>query len=132
MSFLIDTDTASAHLRNNRTVTGRFLQYTGQLYISTVTLAELKSWVYRKKTPAKYRRGLSDMLRDFHILDVDDIVAEQAGVAGAELFDRGAPVATPDLLIGATALAHDLTVVTHNAQDFVIIPGLRVVDWMQP
>jgi predicted nucleic acid-binding protein len=41
MSFLIDTDIASAHLRDNRVVTGRFLQYTGQLYISTVSLAEL-------------------------------------------------------------------------------------------
>jgi predicted nucleic acid-binding protein len=132
MSFLIDTDTASAHLRNVRTVTSRFLQYTGRLYISTVSLAELKSWVYRKKTPAKYRRGLSDMLQDFQVLAVDEQVAEEAGIIGADLYGQGRPAATPDLLIGATSLVHDLTVVTHNVQDFVAIPGLRVVDWMQP
>jgi predicted nucleic acid-binding protein len=63
MSFLIDTDTASAHLRGTRNVTSRLLQYTGRLYMSTVSLAELKSWIYRRKTPVKYRRGLSDMLQ---------------------------------------------------------------------
>lgn len=132
MSFLIDTDIASAHLRDSRVVTGRFLQYTGQLHLSTVSLAELKSWVYRKKTPAKYRRALGDMLRDFQILLVDEDVAEKAGEVGADLSDSGTSLATPDLLIGATALVHDLTVVTHNVKDFVVIPGLRVVDWIKP
>jgi len=132
MSFLIDTDTASAHLRGVRNVTSRFLQYTGRLHISTVSLAELKFWTYRKKTPAKYRRGLADMLHDFQILDVDDTVAEKSGEVGAGLMDQGISVATPDLLISGTALVHDLTVVTHNVQDFVVIPRLRVADWLQP
>lgn len=35
-----------------------------------------------------------------------------------------------DLLIAATALAHDLTLVTHNTHDFAHVPGLRVVDWL--
>ncbi len=132
MSFLIDTDIASAHLRGVRNVSGKFLQYTGRLYVSTVTLAELKSWVYRRNTPAKYRRGLNDMLRDFQILPVDESVAEKSGEVGAELMDQGISVATPDLLIGATAQVLDLTVVTHNVQDFTVIPGLRVADWLQP
>jgi len=130
MSFLIDTDTASAHLRGIRNVTSRFLQYTGRLYISSVSLSELKSWVYRKNTPAKYRRGLDDMLQDFQILGVDETVAEKFGEVGAGLKDQGISVATPDLLISATALVYDLTVVTHNVQDFVVVPGLRVTDWM--
>jgi tRNA(fMet)-specific endonuclease VapC len=132
MSFLIDTDIASAHLRGVRNVSGKFLQYTGRLYVSTVTLVELKSWVYRGNTPAKYRRGLNDMLRDFQILPVDEIVAEKSGEVGAELMDQGISVTTPDLLIGATALIHDLAVVTHNVRDFTVIPGLRVADWLRP
>jgi tRNA(fMet)-specific endonuclease VapC len=118
MSFLIDTDTASAHLRGVGNVTSRFLQYTGRLYISTVSLAELKSWVYRKKTPAKFGRGLDDMLHDFKVFVVDETVAEKSGEVGAGLMDRGKSIATPDLLIGATELVHDLTVVTHNVQGF--------------
>jgi len=44
--------------------------------------------------------------------------------------DRGRPVAPLDLLIAATALLHNLTVVTHNVQDFIEVEGLRVEDWM--
>ena len=37
-----------------------------------------------------------------------------------------------DLLIGATALVYDLTVVTHNTGHFQHIPGLRLEDWLTP
>jgi predicted nucleic acid-binding protein len=41
MSFLIDTETCSAHLKQKGIVSNRFLQYTGGLHISTITLGEL-------------------------------------------------------------------------------------------
>ena len=34
-----------------------------------------------------------------------------------------------DMLIAAIALAHDLTVVTHNGGEFKRVPDLRVEDW---
>lgn len=38
-------------------------------------------------------------------------------------------VGTMDLKIAATALAHGATVLTRNAKDFGLVPGLRVEDW---
>jgi tRNA(fMet)-specific endonuclease VapC len=38
-------------------------------------------------------------------------------------------IGTMDLRIAATALAHNLTVVTRNASDFGKVPGLRTEDW---
>jgi tRNA(fMet)-specific endonuclease VapC len=35
-----------------------------------------------------------------------------------------------DLVIAATALVYDLTLVTHNVQDFTDMPGLRIQDWL--
>ncbi len=37
-----------------------------------------------------------------------------------------------DALIAAVALAHDLTLVTHNARDFEQIPDIRLADWLAP
>ncbi len=37
-----------------------------------------------------------------------------------------------DLMIEATARVRELTLVTHNLQDFVNIPGLHIVDWTAP
>ena len=37
-----------------------------------------------------------------------------------------------DLLNGATALVHGLTMVTHNVQDYAHVPGLTIDDWLLP
>jgi len=52
------------------------------------------------------------------------------GQVEATLLSRGTVVAAPDLLIAATALQHDFTVVTHNVRHFTPGPGLRVQDWL--
>ena len=46
------------------------------------------------------------------------------------VLDEAAP--EMDLLIAATALVYDLTLVTHNVRDFANVPGLRVQDWLNP
>jgi tRNA(fMet)-specific endonuclease VapC len=38
-------------------------------------------------------------------------------------------IGTLDLRIAATALVHDLTLVTRNQKDFSRVPGLRFEDW---
>ena len=44
--------------------------------------------------------------------------------------DIGTPMPDVDALIAATALVHDMTLVTHNAVDFQPVAGLRFVDWL--
>jgi len=130
MSFLVDTDICSAHLRGERAVNSRFLQYTGRLHVSVVTLAELYTWVSRKSAPPRHRDALLALASDVTILDVDHDVAQKFGEIRAQLLDRGEPVAGMDLLIAATALVHELTLVTHNTRHFAEVPGLAVHDWL--
>jgi len=132
MSFVVDTDTCSAYLKGNGTVSNRFFQYTGGLYISTVTLAELHTWVSRAAAPPKRSAALLALLRDVTTLDVTPDVARKFGQVRAALLDGGLPPPNLDLLIAATALVHNFTLVTHNTQDFVNIPGLRLADWTVP
>lgn len=66
------------------------------------------------------------------MLDVTLAVAEKYGQLQAGLLDAGMPAPGMDMLIAATALVHDLTLVTHNTQDYVNVPGLRLVDWIVP
>jgi tRNA(fMet)-specific endonuclease VapC len=48
------------------------------------------------------------------------------------LKQRGISVPTTDLMIASVALAHDLTLVTHNLSDYQNVPELRVDDWLAP
>ncbi len=128
--FLIDTDVCSAHLRNVGRVSSKFVQHSGLLHISALTLGELLSWTLRSNSPSKYHQGLLELLSDMTVLDVNQAAAWKFGHVRAGLLDRGRPIASVDLMIAATALVHGLTVVTHNTRHFSMVPGVTVEDWM--
>jgi len=130
MSFLIDTDTCSAHLRGDGRVSSRFLQYTGRLYLSMITRGELLCWTLRRNSSERYHEGLQQFLFDVKCLPIDESVADRFGEVRAGLLDAGQPIAPFDVMIAATALVHGLAVVTHNRKHFDPIPGLLVEDWL--
>ena len=132
MGFLVDTDICSAHLRQRGPVTNRFLQYTGRLFVSAVTVGELYTWALRANAPPQRLSALLDLFNDVTVLDVMEQVGRKFGEVRAALFDIGRPAPEMDLLIAATALVHNLTLVTHNIRDFANVPELAVQDWLNP
>lgn len=132
MSFLLDTDTCSAHLKQKGNLTHRFLQHMGRLHMSVVTLGELYTWALRANAPPQRLQSLADLLNDVQVLHVTEVVARKFGEVRAALLDAGQAIPEMDLLIGSTALVHNLTVVTHNTQDYANVPGLSLDDWLVP
>ena len=132
MSFLLDTDICSAHMRANGLVTNRFIQYGGGLFVPTVVLAELYSGAYHIANPIPLLQKIADLLNDVQVLDFDHTCAERFGKVRGGLLQKGISVPTADLMIASVTLVHDLTLVTHNTKDFQHIPGLRTDDWLVP
>jgi tRNA(fMet)-specific endonuclease VapC len=133
MSFLLDTNIVSFHLKSPRGLIHRFVQYSGRLYVSSVALAELYVWAFGKANPTSALTAIEQMLRDgIRQLDFDDDCAKKFGEMRVELRQRGVSINPVDLLIAAVALVYDLTMDTHNIADFQKIPGLRLADWLTP
>jgi tRNA(fMet)-specific endonuclease VapC len=132
MSFLLDTDICSAHMRRPAKLAHRFIQYTGQVAISAVTLAELYAGAYKHSQVARLVALINDLLQEVHILDFDSFCAEKFGQVRGSLLQKGISVPTTDLMIASAALVHNLTLVTHNTADVQNIPGLRLDDWLTP
>ena len=132
MSFLVDTDICSAHMKNVGCVNNRFAQYGGRLYISTVTLGELYAWAFRAKASPKRIQSLLDLLKEVQVLALDDAVSRKFGEVRAWQLDHGLSSPDLDLLNAAIALVHNLTMVTHNTADYANIPGLTIADWLVP
>lgn len=103
----------------------------GQLFISVVTLHELEHGVLLAersdpRSGAILRRWLDERVAqafDGRVLLVDEAVARLA--ASLHVPD---PAPFRDALIGATAIAHGLVMVTRNERDFARFPGIRLVD----
>ena len=132
MSFLLDTDICSAYLKGSNALANRFIQYGGRLHLSAASLGELYTWALRARVSPTRMQRLREMLPLLSLLDVDADVARKFGELDAYLLDHGLSVSEIDLQNAATARVHDLTLVTHNVQDFTNIPGLHVLDWLNP
>lgn len=132
MNFLIDTDICSAHMRHPARLAHRFIQYLGGLAIPTIVLAELYAGAYKHPTPAKLLGPITDLLAEIDVIDFDSQCAERFGAVRGPLLQQGITISRIDLLIASVALAHNLTLVTHNTADYQNVPGLRLADWLTP
>jgi tRNA(fMet)-specific endonuclease VapC len=132
MSFLLDTNICSAHIRKPSGFAHRFFQYSGRLCISTIVLGELYAWAYRRQSPLPLLNHIEEFIEDFIILPFDETCAYEFGKIRGTCIQKGISFETADLAIAATALIHDLTLVTHNTADFRNIPNLRLEDWLMP
>jgi len=124
LSYLVDTNVLSELKRKvpNAGVVDWFAHRpAGTLFLSVLTLGEIRKGI-EGMADTKRRLVLLDWLEtdlpaffSARILPVDAQVADRWGRLQAA---AGRPVPAIDSLLAATALAHDLTLVTRNSRDF--------------
>ena len=78
---------------------------------------------------AFWQRITHEVLSRVTILDFSLSEAVVAGDIFADLARRGVLIGVEDVLIGATALVREYTVVTGNVRHFERIPDLQVENW---
>jgi predicted nucleic acid-binding protein len=132
VSFLLDTNICSHYLRTPGPLFHRFQQHLGRLHLSVISLGELYCWTLDRSTSPRHHASLGAFLNDVTVLDTDIGVARKFGEVRSALIEQGKAAPSIDMLIAATALVHQLTLVTHNTADFANVAGLQVVDWLAP
>ena len=133
MSYLLDTNVISELVRPKpaKAVLAWFENIPSEaLHISVLTLGEIRKGIENMPDGArreKLRLWLEHELADWfdtRILTVDIPVADRWGRLLAQI---GRPVPSIDSLLAATALHHELRLVTRNQKDFDY-PGLEVIN----
>lgn len=108
-----------------------------QLFFSVVSLGEIFKGLTilpDGKRRRELQQWLDETLRPWfagRILPVSEPVAERWGVLSGECQLKGRPLKMADGLIAATALEHELTVVTRNVRDFADL-GVIIFDPWSP
>ncbi len=131
MKYLLDTNTCIRYI-NGRAPKIRQIMATVPLVdvaVSSITKAELFYGSAKSQTPEVSRQKQVEFLSTIQSVVFDDDAAQAYGDIRADLERRGLPISGNDLLIAATALAHNLIVVTHNTAEFQRVSGLRLEDW---
>jgi predicted nucleic acid-binding protein len=96
--------------------------------VSVVTLGELRLGVLRAAGPEVSARRLAtyQLAQRFQPIEVDETVSEQWALLVARLRAAGRKVPINDSWIAATALAHDIPIVTQDG-DYDAMPDLKVL-----
>ena len=82
MSFLLDTDTCSAYLKNDPAVVGRVMLHYGGLNVSVITVGELLTWALRAHALQLEVRQLAEHLVDRDLRPTGQIVYPPRHSAG--------------------------------------------------
>ncbi len=96
-------------------------------FLNVLTLGEIRKGIEKLDDLGKKQKLIQwvdgDLVRNFshRIIEIDSLVADKWGFISAY-----APVPAIDGLIGASALVHNLTLVTRNTRDFSSIPGINL------
>ncbi|MCX7192139.1 MAG: PIN domain-containing protein, partial [Proteobacteria bacterium] len=73
--------------------------------------------------------ALAQLLRPMQLLPFDSECAFHAARIRVELEAAGTPIGSHDMLIAATALRHQATLVTRNVREFSRVQGLQWLNW---
>ena len=95
--------------------------------ISFVTLAEMHRWAIASNWGTAKRRKLEEYLSTVVVFHSDDELCHRWAVITDEGKRRGRQIQAADAWIAATAILHDVPLITHNRRDFDSISGLKVI-----
>ena len=136
--FLLDTNVISELVRptpSPEVIAWMEAADEATLYLSVLTMGEIRGGVARL-APGKRRTGLETWLKihlqarfDGRIIPIDAGVADRWGILSAEAARKGKALPVIDGLLAATAIQHDLTLVSRNARDFAYTQASVLNPW---
>ena len=130
--LILDSNTISYYFRGDPQVVPRLQALRpADVGMPAIVEYELRYGLLRLPQEAATPRlaALAQLLQPMQRLAFDSECAAQAARIRAELEARGTPIGPHDILIAATALRHQSTLVTRNVREFSRVPGLQWLNW---
>ncbi|MDB9372211.1 type II toxin-antitoxin system VapC family toxin [Nodularia sphaerocarpa] len=133
MGYLLDTNIVTAIIKQNEKVSNKLASLNRQnqgVFISAITYYEIRRGLLAIKASRKLV-DFEKLCNDYPVLLLDDMaIFKKATEIHADLKIRGLPIQDADVFIAATAMIHNLILVSHDS-DLLRIPDLKLEDWLQ-
>jgi len=131
MAYLVDSDLTIDFLRSKPQAVSIIKRISGQdIKISIASWIEVMYGIRKSKIAGQKQLGEFQQLlesRKISILPLEEKVADEFVSLKLDLEKKGERLADFDLFIAATAVAHDLTLVTGNKKHFSRVLGLKLL-----
>lgn len=129
--YLLDTNVCIVYIKfpNSKVRTKIAATPPAEIAVCSVVKYEMFYGSMKSSDPVRSLQIQEGFLSQFESLPFDDGASKHAARIRADLSRTGTIIGAYDILIAATALANDLTLITHNLKEFGRVSGLRVEDW---
>ena len=126
-SYLVDTSVIIDYLRGKGIAVKLLNNIEGELFSSYICLAEIYEGVYRVNNSEEMAKVVTKFFASLSgNFSVDENIAKKFGEIRADLKKKGNIIEDLDLLLAATCLVNDLTLITFNQKHFARVPGLKL------
>lgn len=128
--YTLDTDTLIYFFKGKGKVADQLLAVAPKdIGVSLIVVYEIEVGIQKTADPSQRKKQWEEFLNTCRVLPFDRKEISAAAKIRSQLEKRGEPIGPLDTLIAGTALANDLTLVTHNVREFKKVEGLKIMDW---
>ncbi|NET26579.1 MAG: type II toxin-antitoxin system VapC family toxin [Okeania sp. SIO1I7] len=132
MNYLLDTNIVSAFVNQNQKIRDKLLEvYTREqdIYISCISFYEVQRGLLYVNATRKLSQ-FNEFCQEVTILFLDNLeIIEKASEIHIDLRRKGRIIQDADILIAATAIIHNLTLVS-NDSDMSRVEGINLENWL--
>jgi tRNA(fMet)-specific endonuclease VapC len=127
MAYIIDADWIIEITRGNQRVSGIVQDLANErVSVSWLTLGEVFEVAHSSSYPQARLDMFYQYVNQFDVVGVNGPIIERFAEIRSFLRRQGQLISDLDIVLAATALQLDLTVLTYNSRDFERIPDLRI------
>ncbi len=127
MTYLVDSDWVADWLVGRQEAIQLLSALSPEgLAISLVSYGEIYEGIYFSRDPQESETAFRQFLRGVSVLPLTRQIMKRFARLRGELRRKGLLIGDPDLLIAATVLEHNLTLVSRNFSHFQRVPNLKL------
>lgn len=128
--YLLDTNICTFMLRDKHGVNSHILDVgIDNCHISMITYAELYYGAINSVAVDRNLQQLQLLIEGIDVIPIDDAIPFYVKEK-VKLRRAGTPIEDFDLMIGTTAKAYDMTLVTENIKHMGKIEGIKIENWV--
>ena len=131
--YLLDTDTCIFIIKGEKNALQRYRNEGPKtVFISAITYHELLFGALHSVAVEKHLARVELLIGPLTILPFIKKTATLSSTIKQNLAAKGNLIGPLNTLIAATAMEHDLILVTGNTKEFTRVPDLKVENWLKP
>ncbi len=125
--MILDTNGLSA-VADGDAALEPILRKATEIAVPVIVLGEYRYGIQQSRERQRYEQWLTESIRNYRVLDLDEDTAIRYATLRAELKRAGTPIPSNDVWIAALCRQHSLSLLSRD-RHFDLVRGIDRIDW---